>query len=125
MDRHVTIMVVDDDETIRRLLRRTLTFGNYEVISADSGGTALTLFEEHRPNLVILDIIMPVFDGFEVLHQIRQQSDVPVIMLSGIDKVNSVRDSLYLGADDYIRKPFGTLELLARVKAKLRRADGR
>ena len=80
------------------------------------------LLEEHRPDLVILDIMMPEFDGLQVLSLIRQSSDIPVIMLTARTEVTILRDALVLGADDYVRKPFGTQELLARIQAKLRRA---
>ena len=73
-------------------------------------------------DLVLLDIKMPGFNGFQVLDRIRQRSNIPVIMLTAIDEVTAVRDSLGLGADDYVRKPFKTPELLARIQAKLRRA---
>ena len=85
--------------------------------------TALALLEKRRPDLVILDIVMPGLDGFQVLDMIRQHSNVPVIILTGRCEVTTVRDALALGADDYVRKPFSTLELLARIRAKLRRAE--
>jgi len=115
------IMVVDDEQTILRLLKRTLEPEGYGVIMADNGRAALDLFEEHRPDLVILDVTMPGLDGFQVLHLIRQRANVPVIMLSARREVTTKRDTLVLGADDYICKPFHTGELLARIKAKLRR----
>ncbi|MFC1943010.1 response regulator transcription factor [Chloroflexota bacterium] len=122
MKKHPCIMVVDDEQTILGLLNRTLEPEGYDVILADNGRSALDLLEEHSPDLVILDIMMPGLDGFQALNLIRQRSSVPVIMLSGRREETAVRDTLLFGADDYVRKPFHTRELLARVRAKLRRA---
>ena len=117
-----SIMAVDDEQAILSLLKRTLEPEGYRVIVADNGRAALALLEEHKPDLVILDIMMPGLDGFQVLDLIRQRSNIPVIMLTARGEVTTVRDSLSLGADDYVRKPFSTRELLARIRAKLRRA---
>ncbi|GAH49499.1 unnamed protein product, partial [marine sediment metagenome] len=122
MKKHTCIMVVDDEQAILRMLNRTLEPEGYGVILADSGSSALALLEECRPDLVILDIMMPGLDGFQVLDLIRQRSNIPVIMLTARGEVTTLRDALSLGADDYVRKPFGTRELLARIRAKLRRA---
>ena len=122
MKKHTCIMVVDDEQAILRLLNRTLEPEGYGVILADNGSSALALLEEHTPDLVILDIMMPGLDGFQVLDLIRQRSNIPVIMLTSKTEVTTLRDALALGADDYVRKPFGTRELLARIRAKLRRA---
>ena len=116
-------MVVDDEQTVLRLLKRTLELEGYGVIVADNGRSALDLLEEHRPDLVILDIKMPGLDGYQVLNLIRQRSNVPVIMLSARREVTAKRDTLVLGADDYICKPFHTGELVARIRAKLRRSE--
>ncbi len=116
------IMAVDDEQGILRLLKRSLEPEGYSVIVADNGTVALELFEEHMTDLVILDIMMPGLDGFQVLDLIRQRSNVPVIMLTAKREVSTARDALGLGADDYVRKPFDTRELLARIRAKLRRA---
>ena len=123
MKRHPYIMVVDDEQTILRLLSRTLELEGYGVIVADNGRSALDLLEEHRSDLVILDIMMPGLDGFQVLNLIRQRSNFPVIMLSGRREMATRRDTLNLGADDYVGKPFHTGELVARIRAKLRRAE--
>ncbi len=123
MKKHPCIMAVDDEQGILRLLKRSLEPEGYDVILADNGTVALELFEEHMPDLVILDIMMPGLDGFQVLDLIRQRSNVPVIMLTAKREVSTARDALGLGADDYVRKPFYTQELLARIKAKLRRAS--
>ena len=122
MKKHLCIMAVDDEQTILRLLSRTLEPEGYGVIVADNGRSALDLLEEHRPDLVILDIMMPGLDGFQVLNLIRQRSNIPVIMLSARREMATRRDTLNLGADDYVGKPFHTGELVARIRAKLRRA---
>jgi len=115
-------MVVDDEQAILRLLKRTLEPEGYGVIVADNGESALALLDEHKPDLVILDVMMPGLNGFQVLDMIRQRSNIPVIMLTAKREVNTVRDTLFLGADDYVKKPFHSGELLARIRAKLRRA---
>ncbi len=122
MKKHSNIMVVDDEKTILRLLSRTLEPEGYGVIVADNGRAALGLLGENTTDLVILDIMMPGLDGFEVLNLIRQRSNIPVIMLTARCEVTTLRDALSLGADDYVRKPFRTQELLARIRAKRRRA---
>ena len=122
MKKHPCIMTVDDDQGVLNLLKRVLEPEGYDVIVADNGTVALELFEEYMPDLVILDIMMPGLDGFQVLGLIRQRISVPVIMLSAKREVSTVHDALVIGADDYVRKPFHTQELLARVKTKLRRA---
>jgi two-component system alkaline phosphatase synthesis response regulator PhoP len=115
------ILVVDDEQEIRELLLYTLTTAGYETAGAANGDEALRLIETELPDLVILDIMMPGMNGFQVLRQLRKTSDIPVIMLSGrtgtVDKV----ESFELGADDYVTKPFHLIELTARVAALLRR----
>ena len=123
MKRHPCIMVVDDEPTILRLLDRTLKPAGYDVVLASEGSLVLKLLEQHSPDLVILDIMMPGLNGFQVLRLMRQRSSVPVMMLTARREAETVRDALNLGADDYVRKPFQTLELLARIRAKLRRAS--
>ena len=117
-----TILVVDDEEIVRSLLQRTLEEAGYDVITAVNGQEALDKIFHLDVSLVLLDIKMPGLDGFQVLERIRKTSNVPVIMLTAIRDVHTVRDSLGLGADDYIGKPFKKGELLARIQAKLRRA---
>ena len=124
MKKHTCIMVVDDEQAILRLLSRTLEPEGYGVVVADNGRSALELLEEHKPDLVILDIMMPGLDGFQVLDLIRQRSNVPIIMLTARCEVTTLYNALVLGADDYVRKSFRTRELLARIRAKLRRAGG-
>jgi len=122
MDEHPCIMVVDDEQAIRVLLERTLETEGFRVISAEDGSSALVMMEKSWPDLVILDINMPGLNGFQVLERIRQRSDVPVIMLTGEGEVTTLGNALSLGADDFVKKPFSTRELLARIRAKLRRA---
>jgi len=117
------ILVVDDEESVRDLLQRVLKEAGYNVVTAANGQEALDKMSELSIGIVLLDIKMPGLDGFQVLDHIRQRSNIPVIMLTAIGEVTNVRDSLALGADDYIRKPFKTRELLARIQAKLRRAE--
>ena len=117
------IMAVDDEREILRLLNRTLKPEGYDVVTSVDGISALVLLQQRTPDLVILDIMMPGLDGFQVLDFIRKRSSVPVIMLTGRGEVTTVRDALVLGADDYVRKPFYPRELVARIRAKLRRAE--
>jgi len=119
--RRMLILVVDDDTEILEMLRRILELEGFDVATATDGRSALTTLEDSGPDLVILDIIMPELDGFQFLDITRQRSNVPVIMLTGKCEAESLRDALALGADDYVKKPFNPRELLARVRAKLRR----
>ena len=121
MNKKQLILAVDDEPDILRLLNRILESAGYDVALATNGALALDLLEKSHPDLVLLDIRMPELDGFQVLGLIRQRSAVPVIMLTANRDVTAVRDALGLGADDYVRKPFRTPELLARIRAKLRR----
>jgi len=115
------VLVVDDDADIRLLLEELLRGGGYEVESAADGRAALRAFHARPADLVVLDVSMPDLDGFETLERLRDLSDVPVILLTArsgeIDKVRGFRG----GADDYVVKPFGRKELLARIEALLRR----
>ena len=122
MNEREYILVVDDDDAVRRMLSNVLEFEGYHVSTAADGKSALASIEECKPNLVILDIIMPDLDGIKVLDLIRRQSDIPVIMLTARHEVTMIRDTLFQGADDYVKKPFSTRVLLARIKAKLRRS---
>lgn len=118
-----SILVVDDDHKILRLLRIELTAQGFGVTMAERGDEALATIERHRPDLVVLDIIMPGMDGLSVLRALRQTSGVPVILLtakgSDADKIMG----LELGADDYLPKPFNPEELTARVRAVMRRSQ--
>ncbi len=117
------IMVVDDDQDMLKIINRTLELEGYTVITASGGRAALALLEEHSPDLIILDVIMPELDGFQVLELLQKRSNVPVIMLTARHEPILVQKALALGADDYVTKPFRPLVLVARVRAKLRRAQ--
>jgi len=121
LDMTKRILVVDDDVDMLELLQLALEQGGYQVLTVESGEQALNIFSSFKPDLVILDIIMPESDGYQVLTKIREFSNIPVIILTAIQDPTAVAQSLSLGADDYIRKPFSLQEFLARVRAKLRR----
>jgi len=116
-----TVLVVDDEKKILELVRLYLENEGFKVITAEDGETALEKVEMHEPQIVILDIMLPKLDGWEVCRKIREKSAVPIIMLTArgeeIDRILG----LELGADDYVSKPFSPRELVARVKAVLRR----
>jgi DNA-binding response OmpR family regulator len=117
------ILVVDDDAPSVKMISFLLREEGYEVVSADNGSAALELVDREPPALVILDVMMPRMDGFEVCRRIRQKMDVPIIFLSAKGETADKVSGLQLGADDYLAKPFEPAELLARVKAVLRRAE--
>ena len=119
MKKHSCIMVVDDAQSMLRMLSRALELEGYDVVAATDGITALALLEKYGPDLVILDVMMPGLDGFQVLGLIRQRSSVPVIMLTALSEVSTLRHALSLGADDCVRKPFRMREILARIRANL------
>ena len=118
-----TIMIVDDDENIAQLVRLYLEKEGFEVISSTRGDAALAAFKANPPSLVLLDIMLPGIDGWQVCRAIRQISSIPIIMLSAKDETFDKVLGLELGADDYITKPFDPKELVARVKAVLRRGQ--
>lgn len=115
------ILVVDDDPEIIGLLKRGLSYEGYTVETAANGAEALAKARDHEPDLVILDVMMPGIDGLEVSKRLRQAGDVPILMLTAKGSVNDIVAGLGSGADDYLVKPFAFDELLARVKAQLRR----
>ena len=115
------ILVADDEEPLLRLLKISLGLEGYDVVTASNGVKALQAFESSDPDLAILDIGMPGLDGFSVLKIIREQSSIPVIMLTAMDEPACVERALAGGADDFMIKPFDRVELMARVRAKLRR----
>jgi two-component system KDP operon response regulator KdpE len=120
---NATILIAEDDQQFSYLVGEQLRNAKYEVSYAVDGVEALDLFRRNQPNLVLLDIMMPRVDGWEVLRQIRQISDVPVIMVScRVNELDKVR-ALEMGADDYITKPISRLEFMARVGAVLRRGS--
>lgn len=118
------ILVVDDDPVILKFVGANLRARDFEVVMAEDGASALKAIEEKLPDLVILDIMMAGMDGVETCRRIREWSQVPIIMLSAKSELNTKVDLLNLGADDYLTKPFGIEELLARVKAVMRRRAG-
>ncbi|MEE8318875.1 MAG: response regulator transcription factor [Dehalococcoidales bacterium] len=115
-----SILAIDDDPNVLKLLESTLRPEGYQVIVAADGAYGMTLLNEEKPDLVLLDIGMPGPDGYMVLERIRACSAVPVIILSGALDADSVQKCLDLGADDYVRKPFSPRELVARIQVKLR-----
>lgn len=119
----LTILVVDDEKRMVRFIRLNLEQDGYRVISAYNGTEALNLVRTKLPNLVLLDVMMPDIDGFEVLKKIREASAVPVIMLTAKGEEDDRIRGLELGADDYVTKPFSPRELVSRVKAVLRRTE--
>ena len=124
MNRH-RVLVVDDDADIRLLVRSLLERAGYDVQEAEDGKSALRSFYENPPALVILDVTMPEMDGYQTLERLRDLSDVPVLMLTARSQELEKVRGLSAGADDYVPKPFGRQELLARVQALLRRTGGR
>ena len=116
------ILVVDDDPQIRRVLRTALIAQGYEVTDARNGEEALEEMRDEKPDLLILDMNMPRMNGLETCHSIRTTSDVPIIMLTVRDAESDKVDALDAGADDYMTKPFSSPELLARIRAALRRS---
>ena len=120
---HPTVLVVDDAKSLREFVRRNLDVRGYRVVTAVNGADALAQFQAHEIDLVILDLIMPQMDGLEVIRRLRMTSNVPIIVLSALGEENTKIQALNRGADDYLTKPFGVGELLARVQAVLRRAQ--
>ncbi len=116
------ILVVDDERQITRVLRTSLQSSGYEVVVAHDGVQALALFEEAAPDLIITDLGMPEMDGIEFTREIRRVSDTPILVLSVRETERQKVAALDSGADDYITKPFSMPELLARVRANLRKA---
>jgi len=116
------ILVVDDDPQIRRVMKATLVGHNYEVIEARTGEEALEIIPRESPNLVLLDMNMPGIGGLETCRALRASSDIPVIVLTVRNSEKDKVAALDAGADDYVTKPFGIEELLARIRAALRRA---
>jgi len=117
------VLVVDDDPAISRLVSANLKARGYEVLTAVDGEEALEVIDQETVNLIILDIMMPGLDGMEVCRRVREWSRVPIIMLSARGDEKGKVDCLELGADDYLTKPFGVAELIARVKNALRHYD--
>ena len=116
------ILIAEDDADIRALLRLYLEGDGFRVLEAEDGTTALVLAREHAPDMAILDIMMPGMNGFELTRALRKYSEIPILILSAKSQDNDKILGLNLGADDYIAKPFNPVEVVARVKAQLRRA---
>jgi DNA-binding response OmpR family regulator len=121
--RKTTILTADDDPQLLRLITRTLQLEGYEVLSASDGQQALSLIEANVPDAVLLDVMMPKMDGFTVCQRVREFSLVPIIIVTARGQDQDKIRGLDLGADDYLTKPFSVDELLARVRAVLRRAQ--
>jgi len=117
------ILVVDDELSIRQILETRLSIRGYNVILASNGEEALYLFRKESPNIVILDLMLPKIDGYEVCVKIRKESQVPIIMLTALGDISDRVMGLELGADDYVMKPFSPKELEARIRAVLRRTN--
>jgi two-component system KDP operon response regulator KdpE len=116
------ILVIDDEPQIRRVMRVILSGENYEVLEARSGDAALLRFRESLPDLVLLDLNMPGISGLDTCRAIRENSDVPIIVLTVRHEEEEKVEALDAGADDYVTKPFGKKELLARIRAAMRRS---
>ena len=117
------VLVVDDDKNICELLKLYLNKEGFETYFAYDGSEAVTSAKENEPDIIILDVTMPVINGWEACKLIRQFSDVPIIMLTALDTTENKVQGLNIGADDYIVKPFEPVEVIARINAHLRRAD--
>lgn len=122
---NATILVVDDDEALAEMVGIVLAQEGYEAVFCDAGDRAFEAFVSHQPDLILLDFMLPGMNGIEVCTQIREHSDVPVIMLTAKSDTEDVVKGLEAGADDYITKPFKPAELLARVRARLRPREDR
>jgi len=118
------ILVVDDEERMVRFIRMNLEHDGFQVVEAFNGKQAIDKLRETTPDLILLDVMMPDLDGFDVLETIREHSNVPVIMLTAKGEEDDRVRGLELGADDYVTKPFSPREMVSRVKAVLRRTEG-
>ena len=119
------ILIVDDDKNICELLDIYLKSEGYDTVFAYDGSSAVTTAKKEIPDLIILDVMMPIINGWEACKLIRQFSNVPIIMLTALDTFENKVQGLNIGADDYIVKPFEPMEVLARINAHLRREDGK
>lgn len=120
-----TILIIDDETNLLNLVEAYLKVENYTIYTSEDGVQGLAMFRRYQPDLVILDVMLPKLDGFEVLQQIRRESDVYVLMLTARSDETDRVIGLTIGADDYLTKPFSPRELVARVKAILRRIEPR
>ncbi|SUB60013.1 Transcriptional regulatory protein walR [Pediococcus pentosaceus] len=117
------ILVVDDEKPISDIVKFNLDKEGYDVVTAYDGEEALAQVEEEKPDLILLDLMLPKIDGLEVARQVRAKHNIPIIMVTAKDSELDKVVGLELGADDYVTKPFSNRELVARVKANLRRQD--
>ena len=117
------VLIVDDDPNINQLIKLYLEKEGYETETAERGDDALNLFKKNPPQIVLLDLMLPGMDGYQVCREIRHDSDVPIIMLTAKDETFDKVLGLELGADDYMTKPFDPKELIARIKAVMRRTQ--
>ena len=117
-----TVLVVDDEPMLRNLLSRLLRMDGYEVLEAEDGETALDVVAREKPDLVLLDVMLPARDGLDVLGELRRTSDIPVILVSALAEEADRVLGLKMGADDYVTKPFSAAELSARIESVLRRS---
>src|ERR1700747_1797456 len=122
MAKAITVLVVDDEPPIRRFLRTSLAASGYRIVEAQDAAGALVVLAAEKPDLVILDLGLPDKSGLELIGEIRRTSAVPILVLSARHDERSKVEALDLGADDYVAKPFGMAELLARLRAALRHA---
>jgi len=120
MNKRTTILIVDDEPAIRRFLRTSLAAQDFAIVEADSGAAALNAVARDTPDLVVLDLGLPDMDGLDVVRRIRAGSSLPIVILSVRDDERGKVASLDLGADDYVTKPFGMEELIARIRTALR-----
>src|SRR5579884_2669562 len=119
-----TVLVVDDQSNVRTLLRDYLTQEGFRVVEADNGRAALLVARREQPDLILLDIMMPEMGGYDFLRAYRREGKAPIILLTAKQEESDKVLGLELGADDYVTKPFGMRELVARVRAVLRRVEG-
>jgi len=115
------ILIVDDDPISIELVEQGLKTAGYQTVTARDGQEAMRAFFNHQPDLIVLDVTMPKLNGYQVCERIREMSDTPIIMLTGMDSEKDIIKGLDMGADDYLTKPFRVGELLARIRATLRR----
>lgn len=121
----IKILITDDDRNIVELLRLYIEKEGYQTLTASNGREAVSIFNKEKPDLVLLDVMMPEMDGWQVCKEIRKTSNTPIIMLTAKSETFDKVLGLELGADDYLVKPFDTKELIARIKAVLRRSDSK
>ena len=120
-EKDVKILLVEDEEAVASFVKTELEFEGYQVTWAQDGKEALEFFQQEKPTLILLDWMLPIYDGMVVLRRIRKQSDVPIMMLTAKTTASDISSALDQGLDDYLTKPFEIEELLARIRVILRR----